>query len=152
MTLEDIEEKIQKLEMPLIDELSLELIELNVQQRGKTIVVQLIADRPDGGITLDECSLVNKNLSQLIEENGLIDTEYVVEVNSPGLDRPLKTKRDFQKVLGREVRFHLLEAVEEKIEYIGQIEDVNDDVIVVKTKKSKILIPFEKIGKAVQVI
>ena len=109
-------EDIERLIMPCIKKLFVELIELRIKHRGKTVIVDVTADKPQGGITLGECSIVNKHIAKKIEEKGLIEDPYEVEVASPGLDRPLVTEKDFTRVIGRSVRFHLLEPIEEKCE------------------------------------
>ena len=86
------------------------------------------------------------------EEENFILGRYIVEVSSPGLDRPLKTVKDFLKVMGREVRFHLLEPIENKIEHSGKIKEVHDDEVVIESKLQTITIPFRIIQKAVQII
>lgn len=129
--------------------LSCELVELLIRRQGKVVHIEVLVDHEEGGITLDECSAINKQLSKYIEEKNLIAEDYVVEVSSPGLDRPLKTSKDFRRVLGESARFHLSEIIEGKIEHMGVIQEVNDDVIKVETKKNMIQIPIHKIQKAV---
>lgn len=149
---DELTEQIQALIIPFIEELSVELIELNVKQRNKTVVVNIIADRSNGGITIDECIYINKKVDQAIEERQWFGEDYVVEVSSPGLDRTLKTSRDFSRALGRTVRVHLLEPVEEKVEHHGEIVEVKESQILIKKNKKTISIPLEYISKAVQVI
>ena len=144
-------EKIEALIMPYIEELSAELIELDMKHRGKTVVIDIVADRP-GGITVGECTFINKKVDRQIEKKQWFGEDYIVEVSSPGLDRALKTPKDFSRVLGREVRFHLLEEVEGKVEHLGEVVEVKEDGILIKTKDKTITIPFGDISKAVQVI
>ena len=131
---------------------SFELIELNIRRLGKVIQVEVIVDKETGGITLGECSVINKQLSKYIEEKNLIADDYIVEVSSPGLDRPLKTKKDFLRVKGAEVRFHLMDLIEGKKEHSGIVKAVEDNAVYVETKKMTVVIPFDKIQKAVLII
>ncbi len=144
-------EQIEALIMPYIEELSAEIVELNVKQRGNTVVIDIAADRP-GGITIGECTFINKKVDREIEKRQWFDGNYVVEVSSPGLDRALKTSKDFLRVLGREVRFHLLDALEGKVEHLGEVVEVNEDKILIKTNDKTITVPLGSISKAVQVI
>ena len=148
----DLRQMIEELMAPFMQELNIELVELNIKRRNKTVVVDIIADRSHGGITIDECVALNKRLAEKVELENLIPDDYVIEVCSPGLDRPLKSYKDFLKVLGRKVRFHLSEPVEEKIEHIGIVTQVESDRVVVQTKRKTFSISLEKINKALQVI
>ena len=132
--------------------LSFELVELNIRRLGKVIQVEVFVDKESGGITMDECSAVNRQLSRYLEEKNLIADDYVVEVSSPGLDRPLKIKKDFLRAKGAEVRFHLIDMIEGKKEHSGIIKTVEDNAVYVETKKITVVIPFDKIQKAVLMI
>lgn len=144
-------ERIETLIMPYIDELSAELVELNVKYSGKTVVIDIIADRP-GGITVGECTFINKSVNRDIEEKQWFGEDYILEVASPGLDRVLKTSKDFSRVLGRSVRIHLLEEVEGKVEHFGEVVKAKESEILIKMKDKTITIPLGAISKAVQVI
>jgi len=149
---EELDNAIQKFITPLMNELSVELVELNIRRQNRVIVIDVIVDKPQGGITLAECSLVNQKLSQGLEGKDLIEEDFTVEVSSPGLDRPLKTVKDFLRNVGKNVRFDLSEQVEEKKEHSGIIKEVMESKIIVKINKNLIAIPIITINKAVQVI
>lgn len=144
-------EQVRALIMPYIDEVAAELVELRLKHRGKTVVVDIIADRPNG-ITIGDCAFVNKKVDRALEKRQWFGEDYVVEVASPGLDRPLETPKDFSRVIGRKVRIHLLEAVEGKVEHHGDIMEVKEDKISIKTKDKTISIPLKIISTAVQMI
>ena len=165
--LEMLSEKIRAIVTPTLKVLSLELIELSVQRRTKKIAIEIIADRIGGGITIEECGQINRQLNNIIEQQQLLaaDQDYVIEVCSPGLDRPLKTAVDFARMIGRQVRFCLLQAVEQKYEYVGEVKSIREQEVVISSSEEKIksqrvfsldyteiVIPLTKIGKAVQVI
>jgi len=149
---EELDNAIQEFIVALMNDLSVELVDLNICRQNRTIVIDVITDKPQGGITLNECSLVNQKLSQGLEEKNLIKEDFTVEVSSPGLDRPLKTVKDFLRNVGRNVRFYLSERVEEKKEHTGIVKEVMDSKIIVDTKKNSVTIPINLINKAVQVI
>ena len=148
---EPLTEQMEALIIPHINELSAELVELNIKHRGNTVVIDIIADKR-GGITIGECALINKKIDHTIEEKQWFGEDYVVEVSSPGLDRALKTSKDFTRVIGRSVRFHLSKPVEGKIEYLGVVIEVKEDKILLKKDDQTIIVPLEHISKAVQVI
>ena len=129
----------------------LELVEISVKPRNKSVMIRILADRPQGGITVEECAAVNRYLAGEIDRLQLVN-DYTVEVSSPGLDRPLKTKKDFLRGIGREVRFYLSEPVDNKREYAGAIEGIEDDCVVVQLAKGTIVIPLENIDQAKQIV
>lgn len=116
------------------------------------MVFEVLADRQEGGITLDECARLNKELGEIVESSGYLRQSYTLGVSSPGLDRPLVTFLDFRRVIGRQVRLFLREPVAEKIEHCGAIESVDEDKIILKTDTNTIDIPLDKVNKAKQVI
>ena len=150
--LDDIRLKIEATLAPLLENIKSELVELRLRRQIKTLVVDIIVDHPRGGITIDQCSYINKQISQIIEDNQWIQGDYVVEVSSPGLDRPLKTFKDFLRVRGRHIRCHLSEPVENRIEYLGIVEDMKGEEVVLRLKTGTILIPLVSIKKSVQVV
>jgi len=136
----------------LTEELSTELVEWNLKKRGKTVVIDIIADKLKGGITIDECTSINKQVVRGVEEKQWFGDNFVVEVSSPGLDRTLKTFNDFARAVGRKVRVHLNGPVEGKVEYHGKILELQDNEILIQNNDKTIIIPLECITKAVQII
>lgn len=152
MMMESLAEKVEALMMPFLSALDVELVELNIRRYHSQLTVQILADKKDGRITLLECSTLNRQIADAIEVENLIGGHYVVEVSSPGLDRPLRTAKDFLRVLGREVRFYLSEPVDNKFEHAGFIRGADGNNVTIENKSSQIEIPLNKINKAVQII
>ncbi len=148
----EIIEKVRSLTGPMLEELHLVLVDVTIRRQGQDLFIEVIVDRPEGGITLDECSVVNRQLNDALDHEGAISENYFLEVSSPGLDRPLKTREDFLRVRNRNVRFHLSSKVNEKVEHAGIVKDVQEDQVIVSAQGEDISIPLETINKAVQVI
>jgi len=147
-----LETKISSLLQPILDNHGVDLIDISIRHKRSTLDIKIIADKPVGGITIDECTFINKDLTSKIEEDDVIGIAYIIEVNSPGLDRLLKSNMDFKRVLGRDVQFHLAEKVESKLEYSGKVKNVDRDHVTIQTKTNLINIPLNNITKAIQVI
>ncbi len=143
-------EKIQQLSVPLLAAAGIELVDVCTRRQGRQTVIEILVDKPRGGITLDECARLNREIGDAVEVQNIMMDSYFLEVASPGLDRPLKTKKDFERVLHRPVRLILLERVGEKGEYIGEILEVNDQGVVIATQQGNLAVPFEKINVAKQ--
>lgn len=120
------------------------------------LIFEVLTDRVEGGITIDECASLGRDLVEVIEQSGYLIDDYALDVSSPGLDRPLVVYSDFLRVKGREVNVFLKEEVSGRVEYRGIVESVDRDKIVIKTMKKKevktIEIPLIKVNKAKQVI
>ena len=117
------------------------------------LILEVLSDRSEGGITLDECTSLNRELSAFLEQDSeLLNFRYTIDVSSPGLDRPLKTAADFRRALGREMRVFLNEALEGKIEMQGVLESMTDQEIHIQTNQKSIVIPLNKVNRAKQVI
>ena len=153
VTLEEFKKDLIEFVQPLFDEAEFELIELNVRRHGSEMFVQILADRPAGGISMEECSYLNRKLVDAIDAKAVITEDYSLELSSPGLDRPLSTKKDFLRVMHQEIRFHLTEPVGGKREYTGILKEATDNGVVIETQKyGTITIPIGNISKAVQVL
>ena len=143
-----LSEDIQKLIEGFLKEAEVVLVDLNVRRHGGQVAIEILADKPSGGITIDECSRLNRKINDAIETQNLIAENYTLEVSSPGLDRPLKTAADFLRMMEREVRIFLCEPVDNKIEYTGIVLKVENENLTVETLGGQVFIPIQKINKA----
>ncbi|MCU0650870.1 MAG: ribosome maturation factor RimP [Candidatus Omnitrophica bacterium] len=130
----------------------LELVELILRPEGSGTVVRVLADYPHGGITLGECASLNRGIGDMLEEKNLFESHYVLEVCSPGLDRPLRTARDFERCKSNAVKCFLKEPINGKIEIDGVVSDVKESRLILETKQGIAEIPVEKINKAKRIV
>lgn len=128
------------------------LIDSNLTLRRKKNILRILIDVPGGGITLDECAHINNELGRLLDAENLIQDSYILEVSSPGLDRPLVTKDDFSRCLNRKVRMFFNQGLEAKTEITGVIVSVNDTYVNINSEGQIQQIPFDRIRKAKQII
>jgi len=131
---------------------NIELVDLSYKRQGNKLVLKILADKPSGGITVDECALLNRQLGDMLEEKNMIDSEYILEVSSPGLDRCLKTKKDFLRCLNKELIFFLNDLVNGKCQWQGVVNKVDEDCVSIRSCNQIIGIPLTKINKAQLVI
>ena len=143
-------DKVKEIIQPILEQEDTELVEIIFRREGGRQVLRLLVDK-QGGIALSDCVRLNERISQVLDESSLITETYVLEVDSPGIDRPFKTKRDYERAKGRMVRVTLNEAILDKKEYIGRLQDVLEDYIKVDVGKKGIIdIPLTKITRARQ--
>ncbi|MFD1850346.1 ribosome maturation factor RimP [Oceanobacillus bengalensis] len=141
----------EELVKPIIEAKNLELVDIEYVKEGKNWFLRVYIDKP-GGIDIAECGEVSEQLSEKLDEHDPIKDPYFLEVSSPGVERPLKTKADFEKNIMKNVFIKLYEPIEEKKEYEGMMKDFQGDIITleykVKTRTKQVEIPYEKIAKA----
>ena len=143
---------IEKLIEPFFKEADVVLVDLNIRRHGGHVAIEILADKPAGGITIEECARLNRKINDAIEIQNLIGENYTLSVSSPGLDRVLQTNHDFRRVLGREIRVFLLEPVQNRIEYNGVVSKVEDQNLTIDIGQEEILIPLQNISKGKQII
>jgi ribosome maturation factor RimP len=136
----------------LVAQRGFELVQLSCYRAGRSLGVRILADRPEGGITIEECAQLNRQISMTLDEKELIQERYVLEVSSPGLDRPLRTKKDFSRCLNKKVQIFLREPVFEKLQFQGTITNVTDESVKIETAQGAVDIPLAAITKATQAI
>ncbi len=128
--------KVHQLVEPIVERLGLELVETEYVKEGSKWFLRLYIDKP-GGVSIDDCQLVHENVIDVIDEADPISGPYIFEVSSPGLDRPLKTERDFLRNLGEIVELSLYAPDENgKKAYEGILESYEDGNITVKDENS----------------
>ena len=114
-----------------------ELFGLKIYRTGRRRAVSLAIDRAEGGITLEECVRWNKRVSDLIEGAGILSDAYGVEVASPGADWPLRTERDYRRVLNRRLRIRFRQGDVQTQEARGTLTQVGAGSIAIVTKESE---------------
>jgi ribosome maturation factor RimP len=121
---------------PLVEEEGLELVELNFLEGGSSSVLRIYVDKT-GGVTLDECVNLNRKIGDYLETEDLISRRYLLEVSSPGLDRPLTSVGDFKRKIGETVKLILKEKVQGPTEVIGRIKNLKDDNLILEIEPQK---------------
>lgn len=130
------------------------LVDALYRYAAKRPILSILVDRPQGGITLDECAVLNNQISELLDEKNLINESYVyaLEVSSPGLNRPLKNIRDFRRCLNRLVLVYTGESIKGTTQHTGIIKDVDENLLYLDIDSQRLQIPLNKIIKAKQII
>jgi len=138
-------EKIKSKVEEIVKSQGCELIDFKIFSSRRRNTLRCIADYPQGGITIGDCTKINKSIFAYLDESGLLGDDFAVEVNSPGIDRPLKTAKDFLKAKGRTVLLWLDEPVEGKAYFEGEVIDTNEDCLSLSVKEKVLKISFSKI-------
>jgi ribosome maturation factor RimP len=136
---------------PVVGDHGCELVELQFRREAAGWVLRLIVDKA-GGVSLDNCAGISREVGHILEVEDLIEQAYHLEVSSPGLDRPLKRERDYIRCLGEKVKVKTREPLEGEQVFIGLIEDFSAGNLVLRTPKGNVVIPFDQISKAKLVV
>ncbi len=128
MSGKDYVSKTEELLKPILDENNFELVDVEWVKEGPERYLRAYIDK-EGGITINDCELVSRALSDLLDEKDFISENYILEVSSPGLDRPLKKDRDFERSLGKDVELRLFRPLNGQKEYTGQLKSFDGETI-----------------------
>ena len=144
---DDYELKATELIMPIIEANNYELVDLEYVKEGSSKYLRAYIDKP-GGVTVEDCALVSREFSDKLDEKDFIDEAYILEVSSPGLGRPFKKDKDFERNLNEEVEFKLYRAVEHKKDFVGLLKAYDKDKITIEFEDG-ITMDFERANLAI---
>ncbi|MBI4797430.1 MAG: ribosome maturation factor RimP [Desulfarculus sp.] len=144
----DMESKLTEMLEPVVRSEGLMLVELQWRPEGSGQVLRLYVDRPEGGVTLDECAEVNRQAGDLLDVEDLIPGRYRLEVSSPGLTRRLKTRRDFEIFAGRPARLIFLDQEGKSRTIKGVLMGCQGDDVLVQTSEGQRAVTLDKVAKA----
>ncbi|GLO66031.1 MULTISPECIES: ribosome maturation factor RimP [Oceanobacillus] len=141
----------EELVTPILEEKNLELVDIEYVKEGKNWFLRVYIDK-EGGIDIMECGEVSELLSEKLDESDPITEAYFLEVSSPGVERPLKHKEDFDSSIGKNIFVKLYEPIDGSKEYEGTLQSFDGEIVTmeykVKTRKKQVEIPYNKIAKA----
>ena len=132
------ESKTEELVQPLVDKNKFELVDVEYVKEAGTNYLRVYIDK-EGGITIDDCEIISRALSDLLDEKDYIDEAYILEVSSPGLGRPLKKDKDFARSIGEEVDVKLFKPIERQKEFSGILESYNDTEVTIRLDEETVM-------------
>lgn len=144
---ETVKKQVEALALPVLGEHGLELIEVQYRREQSGWVLRLIIDKQEG-VSLDDCTTVSREISQLLDIEDFIDQAYNLEVSSPGLDRPLKNMADFQRFTGRKAKIKTIAPIDGEHVFIGKILQATGETIILAVGSRELEIPFVQVAKA----
>jgi ribosome maturation factor RimP len=144
---EAVIESVRATALPVLEELGLELVEVQYRREQNGWILRLVIDKQEG-ITLDDCAVVSREISQLLDIEDFIGEAYNLEVTSPGLDRPLKSIAEFERFVGRKAKIKTIEPIDGKRVLIGTINRTFGESIVLEVGAEEVTIPFSQVTKA----
>lgn len=125
------ESRTEQLLAPIIEANQFELVDVEYVKEGSSWYLRAYIDKP-GGITIDDCELISRALSDLLDKEDFIEDSYILEVSSPGLLRPIKKDKDFERNMGKPVEIRLFKAVDKQKEFIGNLLSYDKETVAIE--------------------
>lgn len=128
---ENYEQRTEKLLEPLLKEHDFELYDVEYVKEGGNYYLRVYIDK-ENGVTIDDCELVSRALSGMLDKTDFISDSYILEISSPGLGRQLKKDKHLDKSIGEEVEIRFYKPINRRKEWVGILEGYNADTISIK--------------------
>lgn len=138
----DYEARTERLILPILEELSFELVDVEYVKEGSIWYLRAYIDK-EGGITVNDCETVARRMNELLDEEDFIPDSYTFEVSSPGLGRPLKKEKDYIRNMGKEVEIRTYRAINRCKEFYGILQSYDADSVTISDEDGQTL-TFQK--------
>ncbi len=146
-----IPQSVAELIEPALRDDHLDLVDVEYKKEGKNWYLRVYIDKSQG-VTVEDCQKASRRIEDMIEIDELIAFPYILEVSSPGLDRPLKKEKDFIRSLNRKVKITTYSPIDNQRNFTGTIKDFKDGILAVEIEGAIVNIPLETIAHAKPVI
>lgn len=142
-----LEQNLQEMLQGAVEDLGCELWGIECQRAGRFMTVRLFIDK-EGGVTVDDCADISRQVSAILDVEDPIADKYNLEVSSPGLDRPLFTLPQFERYIGQDIAVHLRIPVMERRKWQGKLERIENDMVTLIVDDQEQVLVFGNIQKA----
>jgi ribosome maturation factor RimP len=132
---------------PVIEDLGYELVRVRLMS-GKNTILQIMADKPEGGIEVDDCAKISTAVGATLDVEDPIVDEYALEVSSPGIDRPLTRLKDFENFEGYEAKIETTELIDGRRRFKGQLAGIDGSDVLINVEEGTIGLQFDWLSDA----
>lgn len=143
----EVSRALQDLVRPIVEAMGLDLVRITFAG-GDRQILQVMAEHPDGSMTVEDCTRLSRELSALLDVEDPISGNYQLEVSSPGIDRPLTRPKDFTRYAGFEAKIETSTAIDGRKRFRGRLGGLEDDVVNLEAPEGHVAIPINEILKA----
>jgi ribosome maturation factor RimP len=144
---EKVIDSVQEILDPLLLEEGLELVDVEYRREGRGRVLRIYIDK-EGGVTVEDCARLSRELGTLLDIHDIIPNSYTLEVSSPGLTRALKKPKDFRRFKGKKVKIKTKTDIQKRRVFVGKLLDFTDNVVSIEVDGHPYFIPYEEIEGA----
>ncbi len=142
-----IDRRLAEIVQPVIEGMGFELVRIRLMG-GKTSTVQIMAERPEGGIEVDDCARISIAVSAVLDVEDPIEENYTLEVSSPGIDRPLTRLKDFEAWEGYEAKVETTELIDGRRRFKGVLAGVEGDEVLLEIEEGTVGLKFDWLSDA----
>jgi ribosome maturation factor RimP len=142
-----ITSQVMDLAHPVLEEIGFELVDVEYLSDHGRWVLRIYIDK-DKGVTIEDCARISNELGDLIDIKDIIEHEYVLEVSSPGLNRPLKKEKDFIRVIGKKIKVRMTAPINGRRNYLGYLKDYREKTLYLEVEGGLVTLLWTEIDKA----
>jgi len=142
-----IDRRMAEIITPVIEDLGYELVRVRLMS-GKNTILQIMADKPEGGIEVDDCAKISTAVGATLDVEDPIVDEYALEVSSPGIDRPLTRLKDFENFEGYEAKIETTEMIDGRRRFKGQLAGIDGNDVLINVEEGTIGLQFDWLSDA----
>ena len=142
-----MDQRIAEIINPVIEDMGFELVRIRLMG-GQTKTLQIMADKPNGGIEVDDCAEISTAISAVMDVEDPITDAYSLEVSSPGIDRPLTRLKDFETFEGYEVKLETAEMIDGRRRFRGELAGVEGDEVLINVEEGTIGLELDWLSEA----
>ena len=140
-------DRVKEIAKDYMAEHDIEIVDITFRRESQGLVLRILADKPQG-IRVSECEEFNKFLSEALDKEDVIQDRYILEISSPGLDKPIKTDRDFERAMGKGLEITTYEMIDGRKTHEGSFLGMDKDNIIIESDGVSTVIPKNKIALA----
>ena len=142
-----MDRRLAEIVTPVIEDMGFELVRIRLMG-GKTETLQIMAERPEGGIEVDDCARISTEVSAVLDVEDPVSEAYTLEVSSPGIDRPLTRLKDFATFEGYEAKLETAEMIDGRKRFKGMLAGVEGDEVLINVEEGTIGLKFDWLSDA----
>jgi len=142
-----IDRRMAEIITPVIEDLGYELVRVRLMS-GKNTILHIMADKPEGGIEVDDCAKISTAVGATLDVEDPIVDEYALEVSSPGIDRPLTRLKDFENFEGYEAKIETTELIGGRRRFKGQLAGIDGNDVLINVEEGTIGLQFDWLSDA----
>ena len=142
-----IDRRLAEIVTPVIEDMGFELVRIRLMS-GKSTTLQIMADRPEGGIEVDDCAEISNAVSAILDVEDPILDEYTLEVSSPGIDRPLTRLKDFDAFEGYEAKIETADLIDGRRRFKGTLAGIEGEDVLINIEEGTVGLKFDWLSDA----
>ncbi|MCR5098604.1 MAG: ribosome maturation factor RimP [Lachnospiraceae bacterium] len=128
---EEYEKKTEEYITPILDEMGFYLVDVEYVKEGSSYYLRAYIDK-EGGITINDCVDVSRRMNEILDKEDYVKDAYIFEVSSPGLDRPIKKDKDYERNLGKQVELKTFKPYDNQKEFTGILKAYNEETVTIE--------------------